>query len=493
MKLSEILKLNNDQFDKQLDMFDAIPKSRVLSKAEEHELRKSLIEYEHTLNKCKDGKIISSELKPIVDEFEAADYNLDKLKPHVRNSLQNTYEELKYCIENDTQTFKHSSAKLYCDLYEMFKLNKASEAINRMKKTKFFKSSKLSRESFSIESLENYLAENGQLRSTEGFLDNFFTKLLHKSQIPAASDSIQYGMFLVSIILILITISIIALCVINAQYHAELAKILDKLVDDDVKTKGALKCRQDNVKQAALAMEQNMPNLTKQTIIKASKYSIRQINQLSKADYSALDKSVEEFNQECNDIVAQSEEGAVGDKIIQIAKPLYDKFISFVAKYKTGIIAVGAIIAFIKVGIPLLRGCIYHFKSWRIRMSTFFEEQIETTNGNIEYLIELRDKPTTSQMEKDRLNKIIQKQRVWIKNMTAWANMFYKSEVDASSDTMYEIRQDEKVDFDQIAYDQEKAEEESNDELSKPIEDSDATTIDIETEPTPTNKPVILF
>ena len=126
-------------------------------------------------------------------------------------------------------------------------------------------------------------------------------------------------------------------------------------------------------------------------------------------------------------------------------------------------------------------------------MSTFFEEQIETTNANIEYLIELRDKPTTSQMEKDRLNKIIQKQRVWIKNMTAWANMFYKSEVDASSDTMYEIRQDEKVDFDKLAYDQEKAEEESNDELSKPIEDSDDTTIDIETEPTPTNKPVVLF
>ena len=493
MKLSEILKLNNDQFDKQLDMFDAIPKSRVLSKAEEHELRKSLIEYEHTLNKCKDGKIISSELRPIVDEFEAADYNLDKLKPHVRNSLQNTYEELKYCIENDAQTFKHSSAKLYCDLYEMFKLNKASEAINRMKKTKFFKSSKLSRESFSIESLENYLVENGQLRSTEGFLDNFFTKLLHKSQIPAASDSIQYGMFLVSIVLILITISIIALCIINAQYHAELVKILDKLSDDDVKNKGALKCRQDNVKEAALAMEQNMPNLTKQTIIKASKYSIRQINQLSKADYSALDKSVEEFNQECNDIIAQSEEGAIGDKIIQIAKPLYDKFITFVTKWRSGIIAVGAIIAVIKVGIPLIRACIYHFKRWRIRMSTFFEEQIETTNANIEYLRELRDKPTTSQMEKDRLNKIVQKQRVWIKNMTAWANMFYKSEVDASSDTMYEIRQDEKVDFDEIAYDQEKAEEESNDELSKPIEDSDDTTIDIETEPTPTNKPVVLF
>ena len=374
----------------------------------------------------------------------------------------------------------------------MFKLNKASEAINRMKKTKFFKSSKLSRESFSIESLENYLSENGQLRSTEGFLDNFFTKLLHKSQIPAASDSIQYGMFLVSIVLILITISIIALCVINAQYHAELAKILDKLSDDDVKLKGALKCRQDNVKEAAISMEQNMPNLTKQTIIKASKYSIRQINQLSKADYSALDKSVEEFNQNCNDIVAQSKEGAVGDKIIQIAQPLYKKFITFVSKWKTGIIAVGMIIGFIKVGIPLIRACIYHFKSWRIRMNTFFEEQIETTNANIEYLIELRDKPTTSQMEKDRLNKIIQKQRVWIKNMTAWANMFYKSEVDASSDTMYEIRQDEKIDFDEIAYEQEKAEEESNDELSgeEPVVDK---TIDIEDEPTPTNKPVVLF
>ena len=95
-------------------------------------------------------------------------------------------------------------------------------------------------------------------------------------------------------------------------------------------------------------------------------------------------------------------------------------------------------------------------------------------------------------MEKDRLSKIIQKQRVWVKNMTAWANMFYKSEVDASSDTMYEIRQDEKIDFDEIAYDQEKAEEESNDELSgeEPVVDK---TIDIEDEPTPTNKPVVLF
>ena len=76
--------------------------------------------------------------------------------------------------------------------------------------------------------------------------------------------------------------------------------------------------------------------------------------------------------------------------------------------------------------------------------------------------------------------------------MTAWANMFYKSEVDASSDTMYEIRQDEKVDFDKLAYDQESAEESSNDELSGTVT-TDDTTIDIETEPTPTNKPVVLF
>ena len=483
MKISEILKLNDDQFDKQLDMFDAIPKSRILSKSEEHELRKSLIEYEHTLNKCKDGRIISAELQPIVNEFESANYNLDALRPAVKNSLQSTYEELKFCIESDPKTFKNTTAKLYCDLYEMFKMNKAAEAMNRMKKTKFFKSSKLSKESFSLESFQNFLAENGGCRSTEGFLDNFFTKLLHKSQVPAASQSVQSGMLLVSVLLLLITIAIVTLCAINAQYKAELVKILDKLTDDDVKTKGALKTRQDNVKAAAINMDQNIPTITKQTLIKGAKYSIRQINGFSKADYTELDKSVEEFNQDCNDIVAQSCES--GEGLESAARELYSKFINFVVKWKTGIIAVGMVIGFIKIGIPLIRAAIYHFKSWRIRVSTFFDEQSELTNANIEYLIEQRDNPTTSEMEKERLNKIIQRQRVWVKNMTAWANLFYKSEVDASSDTMYEVREDEKVNFDELASKQEEAEQASNDELEG-IAD---TTVE---EPT-TNKPVVLF
>lgn len=483
MKISEILKLNDDQFDKQLDMFDAIPKSRILSKSEEHELRKSLIEYEHTLNKCVDGRIVSADWQPIINEFETADYNIDKLKPGVKNSLQTAYEELKFCVEADPKTFKNTTAKLYCDLYEMFKMNKAAEAINRMKKTKFFKSSKLSRESFSLEDFQNYLAENGGVRSTEGFLDNFFTKLLHKSQVPEASQSVQYGMLIVSILLLLVTISIVTLCVINMQYKAELAKILDKLSDDDIKTKGALKCRQDNVKEAALNMEQNFPAITKQTLIKGAKYSIRQINGFSKADYTELDKSVEDFNQDCNDIVAQSRES--GEAFAAVAQNLYKKFIDFVVRWKTGIIAVGMVIGFIKIGIPLIRAAIYHFKSWRIKVSIFFDEQTDLTNANIEYLIEQRDNPTTSEMEKERLDKIIQRQRVWVKNMSAWSNLFYKSEVDASSDTMYEVRQDEKLNFDEIAYKQEKEEQDSIDELEG-ISDNTET-------PTTDNKPVVLF
>lgn len=488
MKASEVLKLNDDQFEKQLDLFDAIPKSKVLSKSEEFELRKSIIEYQYTLNKCVDGRIVSAELQPIVNEFEAAEYNIDNLRPAVKNSLQTTYEELKFAIESDPKSFKNTTAKLYCELYEMFKMNKASEAMKRMKNTKFFKSNKLSKESFSVESLEAFIAENGSVNSTEGFVDNFFTKLLHKSQIPAASISLQGTMLLVSVLLLLTTIAVITLCVINAQYKAELVRILDKLSDEEIKNKGSLKCRQDNVKAAALNMEANTPAITKQTLIKASKYSIRQINGFAKADYSELDKSVEEFNEYCNDIVAQSKEG-VSDKIVEFTKPLYGKFIEFVTKWKTGIIAIGMIIGFIKVGIPLIRAAIYHFKSWRIKMSNFFEEQTDLTNANIEYLVEQRDDPSTSSMEKERLNKVIQRQRVWIKNMTAWANLFYKSEVDAGSDTMYEIRQDERINFDEIASKQEQEESDSIDELN-----SVGTTVEEPTvEEIPSNKPVVLF
>lgn len=488
MKASEVLKLNDDQFEKQLDLFDAIPKSKVLSKSEEFELRKSIIEYQYTLNKCADGRIVSAELQPIVNEFEAAEYNIDNLRPAVKNSLQTTYEELKFAIESDPKSFKNTTAKLYCELYEMFKMNKASEAMKRMKNTKFFKSNKLSKESFSVESLEAFIAENGSVNSTEGFVENFFTKLLHKSQIPAASISLQGTMLLVSILLLLTTIAVITLCVINAQYKAELVRILDKLSDEEIKNKGSLKCRQDNVKAAALNMEANTPAITKQTLIKASKYSIRQINGFAKADYSELDKSVEEFNDYCNDIVAQSKEG-VSDKIVEFTKPLYGKFIEFVTKWKTGIIAIGMIIGFIKVGIPLIRAAIYHFKSWRIKMSNFFEEQTDLTNANVEYLVEQRDDPSTSPMEKERLNKVIQRQRVWIKNMTAWANLFYKSEVDAGSDTMYEIRQDERVNFDEIASKQEQEESDSIDELN-----NIGTTVEEPTvEQIPSNKPVVLF
>jgi hypothetical protein len=480
MRTSDILKLSDDQFEKQLNEFEAIPKSRILSKTEEFELRKSLIEYEHTLNKCVDGRIVSADLQPIVNEFEAAGYNLDNLRPAVKNSLQSTYEDLKYAIENDSKSFKNSTAKLYCDLYEMFKMNKANEAITRMKNTKFFKSNKMSKESFSIESLEAFISENNGIQSTEGFLNNFFTKLIHKSQIPAASYSIQAGILLVSILLLLITIAVITLCVINAQYKAELVKILNKLSDDDVKNKGgALKCRQENVKAAALNMDINTPSFTKQTLIKAAKYSIRQINGFSKADYSELDKSVEEFNAYCNE-VANSNEDWVEDSV----KKLYGKFIEFVTKWKTGIIAVGMIIGFVKIGIPLIRASIYHFKSWRIKMSDFFSEQTEITTANIEYLIEQRDDPATSPMEKERLSKIIQRQRVWVKNMSAWANLFYKSEVDAGSDTMYEIRQDEKIDFDEIARKQEREEEASIDEMNGNVPEEDVSS--------PT-KPVVLF
>ena len=488
MKASEVLKLNDEQFEKQLDLFDSIPKSKVLSKSEEFELRKSIIEYQYTLNKCADGRIVSAELQPIVNEFEAADYNIDNLRPAVKNSLQSTYEELKFAIESDPKSFKNTTAKLYCELYEMFKMNKASEAMKRMKNTKFFKSNKLSKESFSVESLEAFIAENGSVKSTEGFLDNFFTKLLHKSQVPAASISIQATMLLVSVLLLLTTIAVITLCVINAQYKAELVRILDKLSDEEIKNKGSLKCRQDNVKAAALNMEANTPAITKQTLIKAAKYSIRQINGFAKADYSELDKSVEEFNDYCNDIVVQSKEG-VSDKVLEFTKPLYQKFIEFVTKWKTGIIAIGMIIGFIKVGIPLIRAAIYHFKSWRIKMSNFFEEQTDLTNANVEYLVEQRDDPSTSPMEKERLNKVIQRQRVWIKNMTAWANLFYKSEIDAGSDTMYEIRQDERVNFDEIASKQEQEESDSIDELNN----VGTTVEEPNVEQTPSNKPVVLF
>lgn len=483
MKINDVLKLNNDQFEKQLELFDNIPKSRILSKLEEHDLRKNLLQYEYTLDKCKDGKIVSSELQPIVNEFEKANYSLDRLNPTMKMSLQSTYEELKYCVESDPKTFKNTNAKLYCELYEMFKLNKAAEAMDKMKKSKFFKGNKLSKESFSLESLEAFIAENNGVRSTEGFLDNFFTKLIHISQVPAASESIQGGMLLVSILLLIITVAIVVLCVINAHYKSELSKILDKLVDDDINTKGALKARQDNVKNAALNMEQNMPPFTKQILFKGAKFGLKQVNNFSKLDYSELDKSVEEFNQQCNDIVAQSEEGVVYEKIIE---NLYKPFIEFVKKTKGGIIAVGIIIGLITVGIPLLRATIYHFKSWRIRMSDFFSEQSELTSSNIEYLIEQRDKPTTSKMEKERLDKIISKQRVWVKNLVAWSNFFYKSEVDASSDAMYEINQDEKIDFDKIAYDREKEEESSIDEL-------ESVTIDESTDDTTDNKPVVLF
>ena len=487
MKINDVLKLNNDQFEKQLDSFDNIPKSRILSKVEEHDLRKTLLQYEHTLNKCKDGKIISAELQPIVSEFEKANYNLDNLNPVMKHSLQTTYEELKYCVESDPKTFKNTNAKLFCELYEMFKLNKAAEAMDKMKKSKFFKSNKLSKESFSIESLENFIADNNGVRSTEGFLDNFFTKLIHVSQVPAASESVQAGMLLVSILLLIVTIAVVTLCVIDAHYKSELAKILDKLVDDDIKLKGALKSRQDNVKAAALNMDQNIPAFTKQTLFKGAKFSLRQIKNFSKMDYSDLDKSAEEFNQECNDIIAQSEEGVYETLVENLYKP----FIAFVTKCKGGIIAVSIIIALITVGIPLLRAIIYHFKSWRIRMSDFFSEQGELTSSNIEYLIEQRDKPTTSEMEKERLNKIITKQRVWVKNLVAWSNFFYKSEVDASSDAMYEINQDEKIDFDKAAYEKEKEEQASIDEMEG-ISTTDPTIDEVDDTPT-SNKPIVLF
>lgn len=488
MKTSDVLKINDDQFIKQLDMYDAIPKSRILTKDEEHEMAVRVAEMEHTLKKCSGGKLVSAELQPIVTEFEAAGYNLNNLNPKVRNSLQNTYDELRYCVESDPKTFKNTSAKLYCDLYELFQMNKVSEAMSKMKNTKFFKSSKFGKESISIESLEAYLAETDGVQSTEGFVDNFFTKLLHKSQVPAAANTFQSGMLIVCILLFLVTIAIVTLCVINMQYKTELSKILDKLADDDVKTKGALKCHQDNVREAAIAVEEKTPAITKMTVLKAAKYSTREIKKFAKADYTELDRSVESFNQECSDIIAQSREDGTAAAVVE--KTLLDKFIDFLSKSKKGIaiaVGIGLIIGLIKVGIPLIRSSIYHFKSWRVRMSNFFDEQSELTEANIEYLIEQRDNPATSEMERERLDKIIKKQRVWIKNMTAWSNMFYKAETDANSDTMYEIRQDEKVDFDKIASEAENAEEASIDEIDSPV----ATTT---TDETPTGtKSVVLF
>lgn len=485
MKINDIMKLNDTQFEQQLALFDNIPNSRVLSSKEERDLKVRIAELEHTLKKCSNGKIVSAGLQPIVSEFEDNNYDLDKIDPKINASLHNTYDQFMYCMENDPKTFKNSSVKLYCELYEMFHLKKAADVVNKVKSSKFLKSNNLSKEDFSIKGLENYLATDPDVFSTEGIFSNFFTKLLNKSKVPDASNAVQFGVFVVTILLILLTISVVVLCIINAQFNAELVKILDKLSDEEVKEKGSLKCRQDNVIAAAKNMEINTPSITKNTIFKAAKYSVRQVNKFSKVNFAALDKSVEEFNNECNDMVARSTESGVAAESIGIN--LLSMFKNFTVKHKTTISVIMGIAAFISfsvIGIRLLRSAIYHFKYLNIRLGDFFKEQVTLTTTNVESLIDDINDPSISESEYKRISKIITKQKAWIKTMTSWSNYFYKSQVDAGTNVMRELRQDDQIDFEKIVDERDQVEEAAYDEIS---EKTDSIQMQ---QP---NKPVVLF
>lgn len=420
IKSKDIVNMPVDKIQGMFEKLTRVNNNKIFSKQEEHEFKEQIFSFMDALKKCGNGHLISSEMKPVVKEFEKANFDFSKLPMSLRNSFDNTYKDLK-TIENNTNEFKNTPISLYCKIYEFFSNKGNLQFIEKFRKDPIVKKNGYSTETLTdLDSIEMWMQDDRSIEMNLGFIT---TTLFGKT--VAGTVSISNGLIAILVIISIVLIAIVsALIIINLKYKSELTTILKDLSDDKVKTIGKDNIRKEAVYKAAKQMNEKTSPLTKNTYYKPMNFAVSTLEKITSQGYNQFEKFTSKFNSAKN------------------SKEDYQYSEEFLAG---GGLAIPIIVCVILL-IIMIKPIVYYIYNLKMRISVFFEEEATLLEINIEDLMEMRNNAPTEK-EKERIGKIIEKQRKAMINMSSLSNFFYKQTNDAALKARDDIRDNDSQDY----------------------------------------------
>jgi hypothetical protein len=473
----KIIDMPLEKMNAMVDSFSKVSDSKVLSDSEEKELKTQILSFGRCLTKCGNGHLVPPELKDTMNIIEKCDYDITKLPVDLKTSLDRTYEDLKYCITKHDGDFKNTQAKLYCSIYDFFSNAKNISFLSKIRKDPVMKNASISKEDFNeetgitIDSIESWLADNTDEKSFEG-IGSMIVGV--KAAFTALSTTITRSLIsihaLITILIILIIIAVIlmiTLLVINMQYKSELADILKLLVQDKLEGKD----KEEYKYIAAKNMVDHTNPLSKSLFYKPVAASLNAYSKITTKGEDWLNKTLTAIKKsKSKEDIDQSNEaipiiGTIAAAISGLTVPFWIIF------------SLICIFMFIKPAV-------YFIYRLRLKGHQFFKEEADMLAVNIEELKDKKDN-CTSEAEKQRLQKIIDKQEKIYTNLSSMAEWFYKAQQEAAVDARDDIRDCDSIDYDKIA--DENGQDEENPEQYDPSIDP------VTQSDTGPQKPIVIF
>lgn len=420
IKTKDIINMPIEKIQSMFNKFSSYTNSKTLSKQEEQEFSEQMASFSETMKQCGNGHIVSPEMKPIIKEFEKVDYDFSKLPRSLKAGLDSTYRDFKFIQNNSPMSFDNSASSLYCKIYEFFNNKGNIDFIQKLRKDPLVKRNGYTVESLTdLDSIEMWMQDERSVEMNIGILTKtLIGKVTSVITIPNAFIAI----------LIILTIAIVALIVtllvLHISYKSELTKILKEITPNEISEKG-----KDNVRaEAAFTASKNMWDktspLTKNTFYKPVDFATSSLQKFTSQGYEKFSKFTSKFakSQSSKEDYQYSQEFLLG-----------------------GGLAIPIVVSIILL-IIMIKPIIYYIYNLKMRISVFFEEEATLLEINIEDLIEMQNNATTEQ-EKQRIGRIIEKQRKSMINMSSLSNFFYKQSNDAALKARDDIRDNDSVDY----------------------------------------------
>ena len=482
LKTMDLLNTPSEKYDEMLNSLATITPGRGITDEEDIQFRAQSKAMKNALIKMSKNRFVSPEIKPVVQMFEKANYDLTKLPMEVQGQFADTYQKIHSIVAKNPSKYKNSTAELYCTIYEMFANNNLSKLYKRVKSSSLFNEVEISREALKgIENWEYYAGS--RLAQSEEWIGSGISATV--SGIATTVGSVNLMLHTLNTILIFLISALIVLCIISATFNIYLAQILEKLSNGEkIKKVGPKKAKEESVEEAVVGLNESTSVMTKTFLYKPVASVGKFINILSTNMYSSFDKTL--TNIENNKKSKEDYNPEQSTEFIPIPPQVTTSFV------------ITLIIIALRIVLPYLRSMLYYVGHLRLKMSEFFKEQAEWTEIHIEELIAKRDNLATSPIEKERLTKVIEKQKDWAARLTGWGEKLYKSQDEAGSEARSEIRIDDSKDYEQQARNEKRANKTLSDNPEETIPDDNWDKLpDPNQKETPKNnepnKPIVLF
>lgn len=496
--------ITDNELSKLNETFSRTPDSKMFSSDEERDIRAQWLSFGTTLSFCSKGKLFQPDFKNVITEFEKSGYNIKALPKKYAAGFTKTYEDFKSV--NADGKFKGKAPDLYCKIYEFFSDSTVLKFLNRIKNDPIAKNNKKSLEDFSVESLESMLITNGiEARSVEGIFSASTSLTVVpsiKSAIFGATTTIANMNNMLNILMVLliaVSILITVFIIIHIKYTVELNRIVIDLTEKD-----KILDRKQAINDAIEAVDTNTSPLTKNLMIRPAMHTVDAVTKLAQKSYDFFDKTLkavkndkskeeldETVENENENTEQQSEEGAINTAVATgigtaalKATGTLTKIGAFVAGHQA-IFITAAVVALVVLLITYLKPMIYYCYRLRLRVSQFFDDQAEMLEINYENLETKLKDPRLSPSERDRITKVVEKQKSIAQKMGQISKTIYSDTNSAAMDARDDIRTDDKINYDaEISKIDEYENKQREDEAKKEME--------IVSAPTP-NKTTVIF